>query len=474
MLLIKVKKIIWIVGILIFILIAGFIAYKITKQQIEQITKREVERITKEKTEEITQQILGEKTAEIVESKGPEQDIARQDQSMGNLCTSLSGCFVFCKNNVGRCSNFCKTNPKHELCALPEAAKTQEWVKDVITQPLPEGASKVRLVFYTPLDTIPLTEIGAYGAHPVGHAEGLDHEWIAISNTKPFTSWADGIVVYVNTIENRIQDDTPSIVIYYGDGLWGEHMHVQKSLVQPGDIIKAGDPVGYGEKYAPGYQFAEFNVADQHRRDSVGYWYKFVKGATLVSPFDYLQEDVKLQLTEKWKKDIIDTYVLRGEETFGVVPTPWEPYLTNPILFHQENKGTLIGEWFLRSKPWTHDNVPDIVIFFTNNTKYYNKQRVVGVEEVLGKDSTKPAFSGVWEADYQNNRFIITTHDVTYYGIFELDESAPQAQLKIEYRQDSYPTGFSEQAFIYTERERISKGEETYYWQHPEDDPKNW
>lgn len=404
-----------------------------------------------------------------------EKEIA-QTKGLGNLCSSLYECFSFCKNNVGRCTAFCNKNPANELCKVPTAAKPQPWVTYAVTQPLPEGASSVRLVLPAQINEIALDQIGGYGAHPVGHAEGLDHEWIMIKDTVPIRSWADGEVMYVNTIENRIQDDTPNIVIYYGDGLWGEHMHVQKSLVKPGNRVKAGDPVGYGEVYShsPGYQFAEFNVADQHRQDGVGYWYKFVKGATLVSSFDYLRDDVKQQLVEKWQKEIIEQYLVNGEEVKGVVATPWEPYLTNPILFHQEHKGTLIGEWFLRSKAWSFDNVPDILIFFTNNTQYYNKQHVRGVEEELGKDNPKSAFSGVWEADYQNNRFIITTHDATYYGIFELDESAPQAQLKIEYGQDSYPTGFSEQATIYTERERISKGEETHYWKYPEDDPRNW
>lgn len=45
---IKVKKIFWIVGILVFILIAGFIAVEVTKYQIKRITQRETERVTKE------------------------------------------------------------------------------------------------------------------------------------------------------------------------------------------------------------------------------------------------------------------------------------------------------------------------------------------------------------------------------------------------------------------------------------------
>lgn len=421
--------------------------------------------------------------SKIITQEQPEIENAIEDKigitqtkGLGRLCSSLVDCFTFCKSNVGRCTDFCNKNPAHELCKPLEAAKPQAWIKDAVTQPLPEGASSVRLILTAQLNEILLDQIGAYGAHPVGHAEGLDHEWIWIKDNIPIRSWADGEVLYVNTIENRIQDDTPAIVIYYGEGLWGEHMHVQKSLVKPGDRVKAGDPIGYGELYLSnsGYQFAEFNVADQHRQDGVGYWYKFVKGATLVSPFDYLRDDVKKELVEKFTQEVIERHLTRGEEVSGVIPTPWEPYLTNPILFHRNYPGQLEGEWFLRSKSWGLDGIPDIVLFFPPQTKYYQKQRFVQVDEDHKLDQKNLLLSGNWEADYQNNRLIITTHNATYYGIFELDESAQQARLKIEYQQGSYPIGFSEQATVYTERETISKGEELHYWEHPEDDPRNW
>ena len=394
------------------------------------------------------------------------EDNITQTKGMGNLCSSLHDCFAFCKNNVGICTNFCKKNPSHELCIVPEAAKPQEWVKDAVTQPLPEGASSVRLIWPAQLDDTLLDQIGAYGAHPAGHAEGLDHEWIWIKDSNPILSWADGQVVYVNTIENRIQDDTPNIVIYYGDGLWGEHMHVQSSLVKPGDKVKAGDPIGYGEKYAhaPGYQFAEFNVADQHRRDGVVYWYKFVKGATLVSPFDYLRDDVKNELVERFTREVIERHLKNSKEVSGITPTPWEPYLTNPILFHRNYAGRLEGEWFLRSKPWGFDGVPDIILFFPPHTGYYQKQRFVEVDEYPELDQVNLLLSGDWNADYQQNTFIITTHDAIYYGIFEIDESEPQAKLKIEYQKDSYPSAFSENARTYTERLKLSKSNERFYW----------
>ncbi len=408
-----------------------------------------------------------------------EKDIT-QTKGMGNLCSSLHECFVFCKNKVGLCFDFCKKNPAHELCVVPEAAKPQEWVKDVIIQPLPEGASKVRLVLYAPLDAILLKEIGAYGAHPGGHSEGLDHEWIPVKKEVVIRSWAGGYVVWARPDSGDAGYDKGqmNVVIYYGDGLWGEHMGLDRNrvLVKEGQRVKANDPIGYGiledsSGYETvDYQFGEFNLADQHRRDGVVYWYIFVKEATLVSPFDYLQDDEKQRLEERWQKEIIDAHLLKGEAVSGVVATPWEPYLTNPILFHREYNGTLIGEWFLKNKPWEFDNAPDILVFSINNTKYYNKQRVTGVEDGSGQ----PILSGDWNTDYKEGRLIISTPDTTYYGIFKLDESEDQAQLKIEYQQGSYPSSFSQKALTYTERETVSKAAERFYWQYPEYDPRNW
>ena len=190
------------------------------------------------------------------------------------------------------------------------------------------------------------------------------------------------------------------------------------------------------------------------------YWYKFVKGATLVSPFDYLKDDVKQQLEDRWQKEVIDSYLLKGEDVFGVVPTPWEPYLTNPMLLHSGHKGELIAEWYLRSKEWKDDRIPDVLVFFEANTKYYPRQRVVGTEE----DTASHILSGDWAADYRNNRIVINTANEIYYGIFEINESEPQAKLKIEYQKGSYPSSFSENARTYTERLKLSKSNERFYW----------
>ena len=86
-------------------------------------------------------------------------------EGFGSLCSSRSSCFVFCKSNVGQCQNYCRKNPTHQFCKILPAAKEIPWKHNVITQPLPIGASTVRLVLPALLDAIPLSEIGAFGAH---------------------------------------------------------------------------------------------------------------------------------------------------------------------------------------------------------------------------------------------------------------------------------------------------------------------
>ena len=245
------------------------------------------------------------------------------------------------------------------------------------------------------------------------------------------------------------------IYIDYGDGLVGEHMDVRSPLVRVGDKIKAGDPVALGipVSWISGYHTGEFNLIDKHRRDGVEY-----RGGTTVSPFDYLRDDVKQQLVDEFTEKVIEPYIAKGieppvvgGESLGAV-TLWEPYLTNPLLIHRENKGAIVGEWMLKTKKWAIDDSPDMIIFLIANTRYYNKNRVTGFDEELEK------FVGTWEADYSNKTFVIysNVHGILY-GIFELDESGPRAILKLEYQPGSYPTGFSDKALTYIERDAVQR-----------------
>lgn len=206
--------------------------------------------------------------------------------------------------------------------------------------------------------------------------------------------------------------------------------------------------MGFGEELprSPGYHNGEFVLGDRHRRDGVQSW--LMQYGSAVSPFDYLEENLKQQLISEFKKRIIEPYIEKGQSFESV--HPWEPYLTNPMLLHRQNKGSLVGEWVLKSK-WANDDKPDVLVFLSANPTYYKKQNVFANDEDVEK------FSGTWEADNATKRMTMnnprgTIYQGRIYGIFDIDETGPRAILKIEFKADAYPESFGDKALIYIER----------------------
>lgn len=518
--------------------------------------------------EEITRLLRLRSQKQLKSVPAKKQQGGDENARLGTLCKGEAGCNEFCKNNLGRCREYCKANPQNSLCQKPfsfeqppseeavlekqflaleeevRSAKTrnvtfapshaeriekdlyrlenegyskdkidvlrkiveeftpfrkdairkteeqakqkeiqdapskeklsigevsppreefriaepQQWVFDSITQPVPTGASQTRLASLpAPYEKILLQHLGAFGAHKGGHPEGLDHEWIDIQDGTPVASWADGKVIGVRLNNPSNPNGEWRIVIDYGGGLWGEHMDVKTPLVKIGDIVKTGQPVAWGvpTPWISGYHSGEFNLTDEHRRDGVKSWVR--SSGVFVSPYDYLRDDIKQEFVDVFAKRVLETYVAKGDMTAGV--NPWEPYLTNPLLFHKMYKGTLAGEWVLKSRKWAVDEMPDLIIFFADNTKYYDKQRVLANED----ESESPVFFGTWQANYEKKQFIMTTEERgIFYGLFELDESGPRATLKIEYQQGTYPENFSEKAHVYIERDSVGRRQDGY------------
>ncbi len=336
-------------------------------------------------------------------------------------------------------------------------AASQQWVFDAVTQRVPAGASSMRLASLpAPHDKILLQHLGAFGAHKGGHPEGLDHEWIDIQDGTPVGSWADGTVIEVKLNNPSEPHGEWRVIIDYGDGLFGEHMDVKTPLVKKGALVKAGEPVAVGVAvpWISGFQSGEFNLTDEHRRDGVKSWVR--PTGVFVSPFDYLRDEVKQDFISVFTREVLEAHVSKADMAAGV--KPWEPYLTNPMLFHKMYQGTLAGEWLLKSRKWAEDGVPDVVIFFADNTKYYDQQRVLASE-----DEGKEIFIGTWEAEYVKKQFILRTEsEGLYYGLFELNESGPRATLTIEYQRESYPAAFSDRAHVYIERDALPRRQDGY------------
>ena len=321
---------------------------------------------------------------------------------------------------------------------------------------LPPHASSVRLQLPTTIDWINADHIGGYGVHNGGHLEGIDHVWLEIDSSQTIGSWAAGEVVLVD----QQGDGTGTgevewaIEIDYGDGLIGRHMEVRTPLVSVGDIVDTGDPIGVGldAPYA-GYVSAEFFLYDCRRADGIpGSSYQCAS----VSPYDYLNNEAKSSLGRRYQSRILDACSASGDWPYEV--QPWEPYLQNPILVHADNPGTLIGEWLLASG-WAVGGWPDILAILKVDHQYHTGGAIIANDDT----NTGYHLHGSWTADYATGRMVIVSDgrwsapDKTYYAIFQLDESTARARLRIEYQEGDYPTGFSADAAIYIERDRLQR-----------------
>jgi hypothetical protein len=240
------------------------------------------------------------------------------------------------------------------------------WVDGAWTQPVPAWGSPVRLALPLPLNMIVLGQLGAFGSHQGAHPEGLDHVWIQSTNwvnsgtTTTVQSMAAGTVT---VIDNMGAIDGYYVTIDYGQGLIGKHMQILSPVVKVGDSVQEGDPIGQGFSIT-----AEYTLQDQNRCDGE---LSQVAGYSYVSPFDYLKPDVQAALVASYQAQIVAPYFSTGN-SYGTT-NPWEPCLTNQMLFHSQHLGTIVGEWMLANKGW---NPEDPV--------YYDKLTVQDVTNAYG------------------------------------------------------------------------------------------
>lgn len=330
----------------------------------------------------------------------------------------------------------------------PLAAVPVTWVDGAWTQPVPSWGSPVRLDLPVPIDSIvlgPTGGLGFFGAHEGGHVEGLDHVWIP---TKPGTvvnSWADGTVLDIQLIDGSYYID-----IDYGQGLVGKHQVVTKPLVVAGQHVKQGDPVAIAAS-------AEFNLLDYNRTDGVR---TSDTGGSNVSPFDYLEPDVQAELIARNVNEVVNPYFTAG--LVAGSSRPWEPTLTNKLLFHADHRGTFQGEWLCTNKGWT---VPDSVYFdvvtIHDVTNTYGHFQHIDLEDYnTNAPGSKGLTDGTWIPGDSAGKFIVTMSysNAVYYARYTVDESGPRAKLTIQWQLGSYPASISSSAAVYIERANVYLG----------------
>lgn len=318
---------------------------------------------------------------------------------------------------------------------------------DNFTYTLPTGASPLRLSL--PAEVEDITGIGGFGLHAGGHIEGLDHVWIELKFGTLVKSWADGEVKKIDFVGSP-ESGEYHITIDYGENLTGVHMEVGESFVKVGDKVKKGQVIAQGISYDGVHSSAELSLIDAGRRDGVD----CNRGASYASPFDYLEETEKKKLVEAYGKKV--QQVKEGGEWWGV--ELYQPFLTNKLFLHDENKGKLVGEWYLASSDWQLGYPNDILTFIEADNPYYKGTAVLGMDDESMGGNSEWSIKGVFKADYEKNTVkIIQDYGKTYYGIFEIDESGERAKLKIEYQEEDYPNSFSSNAHSYVERGRKSR-----------------
>ncbi|MBR9690671.1 hypothetical protein GOV08_03220 [Candidatus Woesearchaeota archaeon] len=317
---------------------------------------------------------------------------------------------------------------------------------DNIVHKVPTCASKIRLSLPAAIEDLALDDIGGYGAHAGGHIEGLDHIWLHVKNKDiPIRSWADGRVENIQ-LSGMVDEGEYQVTMFYGDGLRGVHMEMDKPLVKQYADVKRGDIIGYGLTFGTKVASAEFTLYDEARTDGVVGW-----GGSTVSPFDYLEDEDKRALVDAYKKEILEPY-----KNSKVKPNPWwhywDLYLTNPIFIHKENKIT--GVWYLISEDWKTGLPNDIFTFVESDNEYFKGSTVMGADDISEGDQD---IKGTFEVDYTKNQIKIEDEGQTYYGIFEIGESGERAILKLEYQKSRYPSSFSSKAQTYIQRSNVGR-----------------
>lgn len=349
--------------------------------------------------------------------------------------------------------------PSSLKCGGPS---TVPWVDGVFTQPVPAWGSPVRLSLPLPLNTIALDQLGAYGSHQGGHAEGLDHvwiqsiAWIQSGATSTVQSMAAGTVT---AVENNGTADGYYVTIDYGNGLIGKHMQILAPAVKVGDTVKEGDTIG------PGFGITgEYTLMDENRCDGE---LSQVNGYSYVSPFDYLKPDVQASLIAAYQSQIVTPYYTGGQSV--ATGNPWEPYLSNPMLFHNQHLGTIVGEWMLANKGW---NPEDPV--------YYDKFTVMDVTNQYGHflqyaaaEGANPALpggptmcsQGSWSLPDTSGKILFQDQfgGPSCYGIYTVEEnqvtpSGSTSKLTLEWSTTGYPSAFSANAAVYYARLPVYAG----------------
>lgn len=287
--------------------------------------------------------------------------------------------------------------------------------------------------------------IAPFGMHDGDHPEGLDHIWVyPKSADTPVKATADGLVERVSGESGNFE-----VHIKHSERFTTEYFLLNSIVVKEGDELKKGETVGYPipcQTWVPTY-FFDYWLMDMSRNDGVWVYGDSQMGSR-VSPYEYLAPDVKMAIEELYREEMYNVYRDRGKQV-GVF-NPYEPKLTNPIFLHPGNEGTPVGVWLSLDRKWEEDGVPDMVTILKVDNEFHTGYRFIFYDGWIYASQE----TGSCKVDSEAGEIIFRIAEPsskTYYGIFEVTEG-DRATLKLEYRQGSSPSVFSDDALNFVIR----------------------
>ena len=297
--------------------------------------------------------------------------------------------------------------------------------------------------------------ISPFGMHDGDHPEGLDHIWVyCTSADTPAKAPADGDVFQISGGPGEWM-----VIIQHSERFQSEFYLLDSILVQEGDHVTKGQTIGYPisvETWVPTY-FFDYWLVDMSRNDGV--WaMPDVQMGSRVSPYEYLESSVKEAIENAYRENMYNVY--KNQRIKVGVFNPYEPNLTNEIFLHKGNEGTPVGVWISLERKWEKDGVPDMVTILNVNNEFYSGYRFIFYDGWIGGESK----SGSCEINNETGE--ITFHAdfpepqvTTYYGIFEVTED-DRASLRLEYREGSRPSSFSDAVLNFVVRsQRMPRSE---------------
>lgn len=302
-----------------------------------------------------------------------------------------------------------------------------------------------------------LGPIVPWGTHGGNHPEGFDHTGFVFTKKAPIYAPDYGVVA---EIERRHEDDIKVIIFHnYTIATWWDHFG--EVLVDVNDTVEKGEVIGYARYYEEREAYLiDWGVIDFNNDTGPLFTrYYDYKNGSMVPPFDYISKADRDAIYQKFNETMLQPF-LQGE--FVPFMTKAEHDLVNPIFPERMSEDDIAGVWVYDGY-WEPGGYPEILTFIHRNTKYFGE-----VFCAVYADFLSIWYFDSWDATYEVDTSV-TPHRIkitfeyggpngtkVLYGIYEIDTSGDRLKLRIEFRSDTYPEGFTENAATYLIRTRES------------------